>query len=179
MSTRSNIAIRVDNSELKNRYIIIYCHHDGYINGVGKKLLEKYNTYESAYELILQGDCSSLGCPYKESGDYHEFNIKEDFPEVMEDYLYVFAYGEWFVSDKSGKYKNTLLKSCFELSEIKDENNIVSTKPKVSNEERNDSKVLVDKGFLCELQGFLQGLNTISPSGVYEHYIKKIEGYCE
>lgn len=49
----------------------------------------------------------------------------------------------------------------------------------VSNKEHNDSKVLVDKGFLCELQGFLQGLNAISPSSVYEHYIKNIEGYYE
>ena len=71
------------------------------------------------------------------------------------------------------------MKSCFELSEVKDENNIVSAKSKVSNKERNDSKVLVDKGFLCELQGFLQGLNAISPSSVYEHYIKNIEGYYE
>ena len=39
-----------------------------------------------------------------------------------------------------------------------------------------DNKKTEEEKFL---QGFLQGLNAISPSSVYEHYIKNIEGYYE
>lgn len=173
MSTRSHIALKAVNTNFKNRYIVIYCHHDGYINGVGKELLEKYDTYEKAYQLIMQGHCSYLGAPYEREDNACYEVVYGDLSNVIEDYLYVFENGEWFVSDKSGKYNHVSLKSCFNESEI------INTRLEISNKKDGVSKVLVDKDFLCELQGFLQGLYAVNQSNVYEHYIKKIETYCE
>jgi xylose isomerase len=57
MATRSNIAIENQDKTVS----VIYCHHDGYIDGVGKLLQENYNTREKMEELIALGDISSLG----------------------------------------------------------------------------------------------------------------------
>lgn len=59
MSTRCNIYLKINNEDknksftdgdnlliLKGNYVGIYCHHDGYIDGVGHKLINFYNTYE-------------------------------------------------------------------------------------------------------------------------------------
>ena len=42
----------------------IYCHWDGYPEGVGEALQSGYNTYEQALALILGGDLSSLDSSY-------------------------------------------------------------------------------------------------------------------
>ena len=47
--------------ELTNEYIGISCRWDGYLDGVGYELKENFNTYEKALNLVLGGDCSSLG----------------------------------------------------------------------------------------------------------------------
>lgn len=44
--------------EIKNPYIGIYCHSDGYPDGVGNVLKEKFNDYDTALNLILGGFCS-------------------------------------------------------------------------------------------------------------------------
>lgn len=57
MSTRSNIVIRYADGTEKG----IYCHSDGYINGVGAVLLEHYYTKDKVECLIGLGDLSCIG----------------------------------------------------------------------------------------------------------------------
>jgi hypothetical protein len=57
MATRAFIAIQNPESE---SFDGVYCHFDGYRDGVGKTLEENYNTPEKVRELIEGGDMSSL-----------------------------------------------------------------------------------------------------------------------
>jgi hypothetical protein len=56
MATRSRIALETESGIVKS----IYCHFDGYINGVGKTLYNHYDR-EKLEKLIELGDISSLG----------------------------------------------------------------------------------------------------------------------
>ena len=56
MGTRCDIIVEHTNGKWKR----IYCHWDGYIEGVGAMLLEYYNTQERAEEVVVFGDMSSL-----------------------------------------------------------------------------------------------------------------------
>lgn len=56
MSTRSAIIRKTEDG-----YEGIYCHHDGYIEHVGKILYEDYQTKEKLDRLFALGDLSSLG----------------------------------------------------------------------------------------------------------------------
>ena len=57
MSTRSLIGIQ----NADNTIEYIYCHHDGYLDWVGKKLISHYKNEETIRELLALGDISSLG----------------------------------------------------------------------------------------------------------------------
>ena len=57
MSTRSNIVIELPDKKVKS----IYVHCDGYPYGIGKILMENYNSYEKAEQLFKYGDASYLG----------------------------------------------------------------------------------------------------------------------
>jgi predicted CxxxxCH...CXXCH cytochrome family protein len=56
MSTRSRIAIENQDGSVTS----IYCHFDGYTNGVGKTLEKWYTTQAKVEALIELGDISSL-----------------------------------------------------------------------------------------------------------------------
>lgn len=56
MSTRSRIAMLAND----NKVVSIYCHFDGYPDGVGKYLLNFHNTEEKVSMLISLGDLSCL-----------------------------------------------------------------------------------------------------------------------
>lgn len=71
MATRSTITVKCNDG----KYRAIYCHFDGYLDGVGADLLQHYNNQEAAERLIANGDCSSLENSYKNSG--------EDCPAVI------------------------------------------------------------------------------------------------
>lgn len=60
MSTRCRIGVELPDGKIKS----IYCHHDGYISGVGKVLHDHYDSNELAEQLIELGDISSLGETY-------------------------------------------------------------------------------------------------------------------
>lgn len=45
---------------ITKKYLGIYCHHDGYPDGVGRELANNYNSFGEAFNLILGGDCSSI-----------------------------------------------------------------------------------------------------------------------
>ena len=56
MATRSRIAIENQDGTVTS----IYCHHDGYLSGVGKLLKEYYTTQPKVEALIELGDISAL-----------------------------------------------------------------------------------------------------------------------
>ena len=56
MSTRSNIAIQLEDDKFK----VIYCHSDGYLTYNGAMLLKHYNTRDKIEELVKLGDLSCL-----------------------------------------------------------------------------------------------------------------------
>lgn len=62
MSTRSTIAIRRGPASIES----IYCHFDGYPDGVGSKLISHYNSIEKVEALIRLGNVS---CLREEAGD--------------------------------------------------------------------------------------------------------------
>lgn len=67
MSTRSLIGIVKKDGSIQS----IYCHHDGYFEGVGKVLTEDYKDPEKVEALIELGDISSLGETLESTVAYH------------------------------------------------------------------------------------------------------------
>lgn len=68
MSTRSSICVKDG-----DKYKTVYCHFDGYHSGVGKTLIENYNSFEKAISIVDLGDLSflekSVDCPDGHSYD--------------------------------------------------------------------------------------------------------------
>jgi hypothetical protein len=126
MATRSTISVLNDDGSVKT----VYCHWDGYLEGVGKTLLENYNTKEAADKLISGGAISSLGSyisENKESFDrpsdkdytvYYSFRDEdlsvenysslEDYEEnhQFEEFDYIFSDNMWsvFIASKQDWY---------------------------------------------------------------------------
>jgi hypothetical protein len=59
MGTRSRIGIEGEDGTVTS----VYCHWDGYPEGVGAELLAHYNSAERAVELMKHGDLSSINGP--------------------------------------------------------------------------------------------------------------------
>ena len=124
MGTRSNIIIKVKKKDIgrilthtfkgkeyqtkiEKPYLGIYCHWDGYVDGVGRELLEEYNDYEKVLALISGGNASSVidGVDYYMSWERdevwsHNCPRQTDKPEVTmgwTEYAYVFKNGKWYV----------------------------------------------------------------------------------
>jgi len=70
MSTRSFIAMKVPSG-----YKAIYCHFDGYPDGVGRKLKEYYDTPEQVKRLIALGSIDSLHETISATLTHREHNI--------------------------------------------------------------------------------------------------------
>ena len=66
MATRSLIAIKNED----NTCTSIYCHYDGYIEGVGRKLKAFWYNERYIRELMALGDISSLGLIIGDKIDY-------------------------------------------------------------------------------------------------------------
>ena len=115
MATRSIITV---SSPINKKIESIYCHWDGYPKGVGVMLTQGYPEIADAYELIKNGDCSSLGFTIEEcrfykdtqGGEYPPIEYKsvehclnEYLPDVEEmrfsgiEFVYVHFGGLWFV----------------------------------------------------------------------------------
>lgn len=124
MATRSNIAIILKEEdkaqvfealnekleELGERFrygvdngnvLQIYCHHDGYLSGVGVELNKYFKNYDDVLMMILAGDCSyiegGVACHYTSKGEDWASNRPEQRMHASrrEDYLYVFKDGAW------------------------------------------------------------------------------------
>ena len=108
MSTRSNIAILLRpedrNKDFKTpwgevvnangkKYLYVYCHNDGYPEGVGADLISMFDgdKYEKALKYILKGDRSTTDLSYWEWRKEQCAPRAADTEEEMyqNDYLYV------------------------------------------------------------------------------------------
>jgi len=121
MSTHSSISILLPDGKIK----AIYCHSDGYFEGVGKILLYYYCTPEKAEALISLGDLSFLGeylhhyegyrenptdqeqltvtCAYHRDRGQPFKNVKprihltiQKWINKGQEYNYIFKSGEWY-----------------------------------------------------------------------------------
>lgn len=112
MSTRSTIAVQHDNGKVS----AVYCHFDGYLEGVGAKLSEYFSEPTTAQALVALGDLSCVksdigacvayhrdrGEPFDQVKP-HEYANREEYltrsPNEIDDngYRYFFADGEWLV----------------------------------------------------------------------------------
>lgn len=88
------------------QYLEIYCHFDGYVDGVGRCLIENFETYEKALNLVLCGDHSSIingTIPYialwETKWDWFKPKKYNSVPEVTENYQYLFKSNEWYYRD--------------------------------------------------------------------------------
>lgn len=109
MSTRSFIAVKKEDKS----YDAIYCHFDGYPEGVGAMLLENYNTKELVEKLISNGDMSSIGGTTEKCVFYHrdrgeeldigsyktKAELKKAYKDSWCEYLYVFNKNVWYCND--------------------------------------------------------------------------------
>jgi hypothetical protein len=109
MSTRSRIGLELTDGSV----ISIYCHFDGYSEFNGVKLVEHFNSYEKAAELIDLGDISCLWTnagwnnetlpetgplPYSARGEDCPPRLDANLNEYLadgEEYAYIFRNGEW------------------------------------------------------------------------------------
>ena len=95
MATRSRIAIENQDGTVKS----IYCHFDGYLDGVGKKLFEHYDR-EKTEKLMELGDISVLKestlntiAYHRDRGEDHCFQTHSRVEALFEmdssvDYIY-------------------------------------------------------------------------------------------
>ncbi len=113
MATRSTISI-----EAAGRVEVIYCHWDGYPEGVGEILLNNYITEGDVFELLLLGNTSSLGKSTEDTVAYcrdkgedfsmyaEEMSLEEWHKMDGEEYNYIFSNGNWAVrGDNFNKVK--------------------------------------------------------------------------
>ena len=106
MATRSTIGIKSEDGTIK----AIYCHWDGYPEGVGAGLVQFYNTAQQATELINLGGFSGLmetleetkaGAYGNESDSARTFTGEKDWFENFnagEEYFYLYTGTEWLYS---------------------------------------------------------------------------------
>lgn len=101
MSTRSTITVKLSDKH----YVGIYCHHDGYVEHVGKLLQTKYKTLEDITPIILLGAISCLKDTYeKTKKESYTLSCNEE-PNIYvgseitwgEDYNYLFEDGKWIL----------------------------------------------------------------------------------
>lgn len=102
MSTRSMIAV-IDNDDHVHA---IYCHFDGYIEGVGATLVECWNSKSLAMSLIMGGNLRALGVNTSDNDKFDgepfvSYDSFDDFLSDMKDsdceYLYVYTNDRWIV----------------------------------------------------------------------------------
>lgn len=117
MSTRSSISVKNPNGTVTT----IYCHFDGYPEGVGETLQKHYNDYVKVQELISLGSLSTLDesieCPEGHSFDnrmdgytvaYHRdrgeelrestYNsLEEAWEHEQQEFNYYFDGEDWYI----------------------------------------------------------------------------------
>lgn len=80
MSTRSTIALEFADGSVSQ----VYCHFDGYLDGVGDDLVRGYSDPFELRELIDGGDMSCIGEPYTDRGESIEDTCARRFQNFDE-----------------------------------------------------------------------------------------------
>ena len=119
MSTRSLIGLKNDVG-----ITYVYCHFDGYLDGVGITLVKNYDTEDKVKALLEKGDMSSLGdsidtCDFYNEDDSNASTIPdcEDIKDryykcgqnCWADYVYLFEDGEWYYTLMRADLENGIL----------------------------------------------------------------------
>ncbi|WP_104721466.1 hypothetical protein [Helicobacter mesocricetorum] len=112
MATRCYIFTSKDNADIVKG---IYCHHDGYVDGVGKTLKEHYDCDTLAYWLIELGNISALRKSIEQTKEeaYEEEALECSLTKFLEkeskeyfiEYVYLRKNGKWFVAKLDFKNK--------------------------------------------------------------------------
>lgn len=106
MATRSRIAVETTNRLGEKVVKSVYCHNDGYVDGVGTALMRRFpngTDCREVEEFVNEGDRSTVelsykawrgeNCPPKKHGSVPAF-----FDSDIEEYGYLFTNeGEWLV----------------------------------------------------------------------------------
>lgn len=116
MATRSTIWLK----ESEDKFIGIYYHFDGYLDGNGKILFKHYKELDKVKELIALGAISSLGKEVKTKSEHSFENPEKDITVAycrdrgekfhqfstfciagmikdFEEYNYLYQDGKWFL----------------------------------------------------------------------------------
>ena len=118
MATRSRIAIENQDGTVTS----IYCHFDGYLDGVGKKLFEHYDR-EKTEKLIELGDISALGESTLDTIAYHRdrnedlnFTTFPNIPDLFDygfesgiEYIYCLTIGDIWLVNRYGDSRVDIL----------------------------------------------------------------------
>lgn len=108
MSTNSTITVKCPDDKLRS----IYCHWDGYLEVVGKELLEKYNNQELAELLVSDGDrCIIIDTilSYRPRGEDCPTKILSSLSQVCkQDFNYYWNGGRWVELDNPDWNSNIL-----------------------------------------------------------------------
>lgn len=135
MSTRSRIAVANEDGT----YTSIYCHFDGYIGGVGRRLLENFTTRQVAEEMMSLGDASSIGeglskCEFysRDRGEDQEETkastsksldeLRHVCSESGGEFLYVWHDDRWFV--ELGRSRGLIPLAAAMEDEVSEDDNI-------------------------------------------------------
>ena len=123
MATRSRIAVELE----KGKVISVYCHNDGYIDGVGERLMNKFpnGTHPSEVaKYIRMGDRSTVDLSYKEwrgekcPPQKHK-SLEDFFGEDIEEYGYLYnADGEWLVKKAYSRLESDPVSLAYKIRRI-------------------------------------------------------------
>lgn len=117
MSTRSFIGIQHPDGTVHG----IYCHHDGYLEGVGTTLKAHYTTVRQVLDLVALGSLSSLGedldvtqAYHRDRGDDLDISTYDSpvdirFDDGSYEFIYLFRPGQngeggtytWYYADQA------------------------------------------------------------------------------
>ena len=86
MSTRCLIGYLDREPGVRNDVIFSYCHFDGYPSGVGKTLVEYYNTPELALKISSLHGFSSLKKTYEDKSKSNDKTKKEELSLLIDFY---------------------------------------------------------------------------------------------
>lgn len=96
---------------INKKYLGIYCHWDGYPDGVGKELVNNYSDFSKAFNLILGGDCSVILDGFirryatrdGESWKHIQPRKLDKIQKVSDDseYLYIFMNNRWYLFENN------------------------------------------------------------------------------
>ena len=102
MGTRSTIALEFADGTVEQ----IYCHWDGYLDGVGAQLQAEFMDPFALRELIDEGDTSTIGTPYslrgevcparkyKDADEYFDCSQQEEYDYILRN---INGVATWFV----------------------------------------------------------------------------------